>query len=142
MGPIDPARLHLLVHPVRLFVRKRRRALGMTHTPVNHCQQEQVQWSGAAYYRTREYEEALRWLGNSLERGWDMARPLNLFLLAMIHRQYAVMRERGGKGEESNRVYEEMESRRVDGAVPGVFAADWMTIQIYRREVGSLFTSP
>jgi hypothetical protein len=36
--------------------------------------------------------------------------------------------------EESIRLYEEMESGRVDGAVPGVFAADWMSIQIYRRE--------
>jgi hypothetical protein len=33
-----------------------------------------------------------------------------------------------------------MESRRVGGAVPGVFAADWMTIQIYRREAELLFT--
>ena len=42
--------------------------------------------------------------------------------------------------KESIGLYEEMESRRVDGAVPGVFAADWMTIQIYRREAESLFT--
>jgi hypothetical protein len=32
------------------------------------------------------------------------------------------------------------EARRVDGAVPGVFAADWLTIQIYRREAESSIT--
>jgi tetratricopeptide (TPR) repeat protein/tRNA A-37 threonylcarbamoyl transferase component Bud32 len=94
---------------------------------------------GAAYYRVRNYDEALRWLGNSLERGWDMARPLNSFLLAMIHRGMGHAERAAALRDESNRLYEEMESRRVDGAVPGVFAADWMTIQIYRREVGALF---
>jgi hypothetical protein len=42
--------------------------------------------------------------------------------------------------KESTRLYEELESNRVDGAVSGVFAADWMTIQLYRREVDLLFT--
>jgi hypothetical protein len=32
--------------------------------------------------------------------------------------------------------------RLSDGAVPGGFAADWMTIQIYRREVDLLFIDP
>jgi tetratricopeptide (TPR) repeat protein len=95
---------------------------------------------GAAYYRAREYEEALRWLGSSLERGWDMARPLNQFLLTMIHRGMGHAERAAALRDESNRLYEEMESRRVDGAVPGVFAGDWMTIQIYRREVSNLFT--
>jgi tetratricopeptide (TPR) repeat protein len=94
---------------------------------------------GAAYYRARDYEEALRWLGSSLERGWDMARPLNQFLLAMIHRRMGHADRAAALREEASRLYEEMESRRVDGAVPGVFAADWMTIQIYRREAGLLF---
>jgi tetratricopeptide (TPR) repeat protein/tRNA A-37 threonylcarbamoyl transferase component Bud32 len=95
---------------------------------------------GAAYYRARDYDEALRWLGNSLERGWDMARPLNSFLLAMIHRAMGHAERAAALRDESSRLYEEMESRRVDGAVPGVYAADWITIQIYRREVGALFT--
>jgi tetratricopeptide (TPR) repeat protein/tRNA A-37 threonylcarbamoyl transferase component Bud32 len=94
---------------------------------------------GAAYYRAGEYEEALRWLGESLERGWDMARPLNQFLLAMIHRRMKHAKQAAALREESNRLYEEIESRRVDGAVPGIFAADWMTIQLYRRELESLF---
>src|SRR5262249_34971636 len=42
---------------------------------------------GAAYYRAGEYEEALRWLGKSLEGEWGMGRPLNHFVLAMIHRR-------------------------------------------------------
>jgi tetratricopeptide (TPR) repeat protein len=94
---------------------------------------------GAAYYRAGEYEEALRWLGNSLEQSWEMGRPLNQFLLAMIHRRMGHAERATASHKESIRLYEEMESRRVDGAVPGVFAADWMTIQIYRREAELLF---
>jgi hypothetical protein len=41
--------------------------------------------------------------------------------------------------EDSIRLYEQMESGRVDAAVPSVFAADWMTIQIYYREAEALF---
>jgi tetratricopeptide (TPR) repeat protein/predicted Ser/Thr protein kinase len=96
---------------------------------------------GAAYYRARDFEEALRWLGNLVERDWAMARPLNRFVLAMIHRRLGHAGRAAALREESNQLYEEMESRRVDGAVPGVFAADWMTIQIYRREAESLFKS-
>jgi tetratricopeptide (TPR) repeat protein len=94
---------------------------------------------GAAYYRARNYEEGLRWLGNSLEGAWDMARPLNQLVLTMIHRRMGHVERAAALRDESNRLYEEMESRRVDGAVPGVFAADWMTIQIYRREVELMF---
>jgi hypothetical protein len=96
---------------------------------------------GAAYYRAHDYNEALRWLGTMAERDWAMARPLNRFVLAMIHRRLGHAERAAALREESNRLYEEMESRRVDGVVPGVFAADWMTIQIYRREAESLFKS-
>ena len=95
---------------------------------------------GAADYRAGEYEESLRWLGNSLERVWDVGRPLNPFVLAMVHRRMGEAERAAALLEESIRSYKEMESRRVDGAVPGVFAADWMTIQIYRREPDLLFT--
>jgi tetratricopeptide (TPR) repeat protein/tRNA A-37 threonylcarbamoyl transferase component Bud32 len=95
---------------------------------------------GAAYYRAGDYGEALRWLGNSLERDWQVGRPLNQFLLTMIHRRMGHAESAATLYKESIRLYEEMESRRVDGAVPGVFAADWMTIQIYRREAELLFT--
>ena len=94
---------------------------------------------GAAYYRAGDYEQALRWLGNSLEHTWNMGRPLNQFVLAMIHRRMGHAERAAALLEESIRLYEDMESRRVDGAVPAVFAADWMTIQIYRREADSLF---
>jgi tetratricopeptide (TPR) repeat protein len=94
---------------------------------------------GAAYYRAGNYEEALRWLGNSLEHTWDMGRPLNQFVLAMIHRRMGHAERATALLEESIRLYAEMESGRVDGAVPAVFAADWLTIQIYRREVESMF---
>jgi tetratricopeptide (TPR) repeat protein len=94
---------------------------------------------GAAYYRAHDYQEALRWLSNVVDRDWAMARPLNQFVLAMIHRRMGHSGEAAALWQESNRLYEEMESRRVDGAVPGVFAADWMTIEIYRREAESLF---
>jgi tetratricopeptide (TPR) repeat protein/tRNA A-37 threonylcarbamoyl transferase component Bud32 len=94
---------------------------------------------GAAYYRAGEYEEALRWLGKSLEGDWGMGRPLNHFVLAMTHRRMGQGEQAAASLEESMRVYEEMDSGRVDEAVPGVFAADWMTIQIYRHEVESLF---
>jgi tetratricopeptide (TPR) repeat protein len=93
---------------------------------------------GAAYYRAGDYDEALRWLGISLEGPWDMGRPLNQFVLAMTHRRMGHAERATVSLEESIRSYEELESRRVDGAVPGVFAADWMTIQIYRREAESL----
>jgi tetratricopeptide (TPR) repeat protein/tRNA A-37 threonylcarbamoyl transferase component Bud32 len=95
---------------------------------------------GAAYYRAGNDEEALRWLGNSLEQSWDMGRLLNQFVLAMVHRRMGHAERASASLKESIRLYEEMESRRVDGAVPRVFAADWMTIQIYRREVEALFT--
>jgi hypothetical protein len=95
---------------------------------------------GAAYYRAGDYSEAMRWLNDSLERPWDMGRPLNQFLLAMVHRRMNHAEQAAALLRESIQLYEEMESRRVDGAVPGVFAADWMTIQIYRREVDLLFT--
>jgi tetratricopeptide (TPR) repeat protein len=94
---------------------------------------------GAAYYRAGNYEEALRWLGDSLEHTWDMGRPLNHFLLAMIHRRMGHAERAAALFRESIRLYEEMESGRVDGAVSAIFAADWMTIQIYRREADSLF---
>jgi tetratricopeptide (TPR) repeat protein len=94
---------------------------------------------GAAYYRAGDYDEALRWLGNLLERDWAIGRPLNRFMLAMIHRRLGNSARASALREESNRLCEEMESRRIDGAVPGVFAADWMTIQIYRREVEAMF---
>ena len=95
---------------------------------------------GAAYYRVGNDDEALRWLGKSLEGSWDVGRPLNQFLLAMVHRRMGHAERAAALFKESIGLYEEMESRRVDGAVPGVFAADWMTIQIYRREAESLFT--
>jgi tetratricopeptide (TPR) repeat protein len=97
---------------------------------------------GAAYYRAGHYDEALRWLGNSLERDWDMGRPLNQFVLAMVHRRMGHAVRAAALVKESIRLCEEMESGRVDGAVPAVFAADWMTIQIYRREVDLLFIDP
>jgi tetratricopeptide (TPR) repeat protein len=95
---------------------------------------------GAAYYRAGDCEEALRWLGNSLERDWVAGRPLNQFLLAMIHRRMGHAERAAALHKESIRLFEEMESHRVDGAVPGIFAGDWMTIQIYRREAELLFT--
>ena len=95
---------------------------------------------GAAYYRVGNDDEALRWLGKSLEGSWDVGRPLNQFLLAMVHRRMGHAERAAALFKESIGLYEEMESCRVDGAVPGVFAADWMTIQIYRREAESLFT--
>ena len=97
---------------------------------------------GAAYYRAGNDDEALRWLGKSLEGSWDVGRSLNQFLLAMIHRRMGHAERTAALLKESIRLYEEMESRRVDGAVLGVFAADWMTIQIYRREADLLFIGP
>jgi tetratricopeptide (TPR) repeat protein len=94
---------------------------------------------GAAYYRAGNYEEALRWLNDSLERPWNLGRTMNQFLLAMTHLRMGHAEQAAALRQDSIRSYEQMESRRVDGAVPGVFAADWMTIQIYRREVESLF---
>jgi hypothetical protein len=94
---------------------------------------------GAAYYRAGDYEEAIRWLGDSLGSTWDIGRPLNKLMLAMVHRRMGHDERAAAILEESTRLCEEMESRRVGGAVPAVFAADWMTIQIYRREVESLF---
>jgi tetratricopeptide (TPR) repeat protein len=94
---------------------------------------------GAAYYRAGDYEEALRWLHSSLEQPWDVGRPLNQFVMAMIHLLMGHDDRGSALLKESIRSYEEMESRRVDGAVPGVFAADWMTIEIYRREAKLLF---
>jgi tetratricopeptide (TPR) repeat protein/tRNA A-37 threonylcarbamoyl transferase component Bud32 len=94
---------------------------------------------GAAYYRAADYEQAIRWLRRSLEGSWEIGRPQNQFVLAMIHRRMGHAERAAALHKESIRLYEEMESRRVDGAVPGVFAADWMTIQIYRREVDLLF---
>jgi tetratricopeptide (TPR) repeat protein/tRNA A-37 threonylcarbamoyl transferase component Bud32 len=94
---------------------------------------------GAAYYRAGDYEEALRWLGRSLEQSWEMGRPLNQFMLAMVRRRMGHAERASALLKESIRLYEEMESRRFDGAVPEVFAADWMTIQIYHREAELLF---
>jgi hypothetical protein len=95
--------------------------------------------AGAAYYRAGNYEEALRWLGTSLEGPWEMGRPLNQFVLAMTHWHMDHTNQAAAAFEESIRLYEKLESGRVDGAVAAVFAADWMTIQIYRREAESLF---
>jgi tetratricopeptide repeat protein len=93
---------------------------------------------GAAYYRAGDYEAALRWLGDSLERPWEMmGRPLNQFVLAMTHRRLGHVERAVALLEESIRLCEEMESRRIDGAVPSIFAVDWMTIQLYRREAES-----
>jgi tetratricopeptide (TPR) repeat protein len=93
---------------------------------------------GVAYYRAGDYDEAIRWLGLSLDSPWNMGRPLNQFMLAMIHQRLGHAEQAAALLEESIRLCEEMDSSRVDGAVPAVFAADWMTIQIYRREAESL----
>jgi hypothetical protein len=74
------------------------------------------------------------WIGRGryhalLGHAWDMGRPLNQFLLAMIHRLIGHAARAEALFRESIRLYEEMESARVDGAVPAVFAADWLTIQ-------------
>jgi tetratricopeptide (TPR) repeat protein len=90
---------------------------------------------GAAYYRAGEYAQAIRWLEDSRARPWDMmGRPLNQFVLAMVHQSMGHAERAVASLEEAVRVSEELESTQVDGAVPPVFAADWMTIQIYRRE--------
>jgi tetratricopeptide (TPR) repeat protein len=94
---------------------------------------------GAAYYRAGDDEEAIRWLGISLKGSWNMGPPLNQFVLAMIHRRRGHAERATALLEESIRLHEEMESKRVDGAVPAMFAADWMTIQLYRREAEALF---
>jgi tetratricopeptide (TPR) repeat protein len=95
---------------------------------------------GAAYYRAADYEQALGWLHKSLEGAWDMGQPLNRFVLTMVHRRMGNAEQAAALHKESIRLYEEMESSRVDGAVPRVFPADWMTLQIYRRELDLLFT--
>jgi hypothetical protein len=64
---------------------------------------------------------------------------LNQFVLATVHRRMGHAERAAALLKDSIRVHEEMESSRVDGAVPAVFAADWMTIRIYRREAESLF---
>jgi tetratricopeptide (TPR) repeat protein len=94
---------------------------------------------GVAYYRAGDYQEALRWLDDSLERPWDMGRPLNQFAMAMTHRRLGHRERASALLEQSMRTYEAMESGRVDGAFPGVFAGDWMSIQIYRHEAEALF---
>ena len=96
---------------------------------------------GVAYYRAGDYEGALRWVGDSLERAWDVGRPLNQLVLAMIHRRMGHAKLSTTLFKESIHVCTEMDRGRVNGAVPAVFAADWMAIQIYRREVESLFTN-
>jgi hypothetical protein len=82
----------------------------------------------AAYYRAGDYEEALRWQCSSLKQSWAVGRPLDQFVIAMIHRR---MRH-PGRGlaflDESIRWDEEVESRRVDGA-------DRMTIHISGRDL-------
>src|SRR5262249_42952205 len=95
-----------------------------------------------AYYRAGHYDEALRWLGNSLQHDWAIGRPLNQFVLAMVHRRMGHAERAAALLKESIRSYEQMESSRVDGAGPGGFAADWVTIQLYRREVDLLFIDP
>jgi Tfp pilus assembly protein PilF len=96
---------------------------------------------GVAYYRAGDYEGALRWVGDSLGRAWDVGRPLNQLVLAMIHQRMGHADRSTTLFKQSIHVCEEMDRGRVDGAVPAVFAADWMAIQIYRREVESLFTN-
>jgi tetratricopeptide (TPR) repeat protein len=96
---------------------------------------------GAAYYRAGNYDEAIRSLTNSLEHTWNMGRILNRFVLAMIHQRMGHVQQATIAFKDSIQLYEALESSRVDGAVFGIFAADWMTIQLYRREVDSLFTS-
>jgi tetratricopeptide (TPR) repeat protein len=94
---------------------------------------------GAAYYRAGALDEAIRWLADSGARQWDrVGPPLNNFVLAMTHRRLGHAARAAALLAESVRWCEEAEASRVDGAVPSVFAADWMTIQIYRREAESL----
>jgi hypothetical protein len=95
---------------------------------------------GAAYYRAGECEEALRWLGKSLDGVWDVGRPMNQFMLAMVHRRLGHAERAVALRGEALRWCADAEARRVDGAVPGVFAADWMSIQIYLREAESSIT--
>jgi hypothetical protein len=106
------------------------------------AEKESLAWHshvvGAAYYRAGEFEQALRWLGESLKQTWDMGRPLSQFVLAMTHRRMGHDEQAAALLKDTIGLVEAMESRRVDGAVPGVFAADWMSIQLYRREAESL----
>src|SRR5262249_23660727 len=75
---------------------------------------------GAAYYRAGRFEEALRWLGNSLERDWERGRPLNQLMLAMVHRRMGHAEQAAALLKDSIRSCEGMESGRVGGAVPAV----------------------
>jgi hypothetical protein len=69
-----------------------------------------------------------------------MGRPLNQFVLAMTYRRIGHAEQTAALLKDSIRLSEGMvESLQVDGAVPAVFAADRMTIQIYRREAKTLF---
>jgi tetratricopeptide (TPR) repeat protein len=97
--------------------------------------------AGFANYGAGDYEGALRWVGDSLERAWDVGRLLNQLVLAMIHRRMGHAELSTTLFKESIHVCTEMDRGRVYGAVPAVFAADWMAIQIYRRQVESLFTN-
>jgi tetratricopeptide (TPR) repeat protein/tRNA A-37 threonylcarbamoyl transferase component Bud32 len=96
--------------------------------------------AAAAYYRAGDDAAALEWLDRSHERAWDMGQPLNQFVRAMIHRHMGHTERAAALHKDSIRLYEEIESRRVNDAVPSLFAADWMTIHAYRREADSLFT--
>jgi hypothetical protein len=68
-----------------------------------------------------------------------LSSTLNQFVLAVIHRRMGHAERAAALREDSIRLYEQMESGRVDAAVRSVFAADSMTIQIYHRELESLF---
>jgi tetratricopeptide (TPR) repeat protein/tRNA A-37 threonylcarbamoyl transferase component Bud32 len=93
---------------------------------------------GAAHFRAGDYNEALRWLDHSLVGPWDNGRIMNKFVQAMVYQRMGDTEKAASVHAEAVRLYEELESRRVNGAVPLVFAADWMTIQIYRTQAESL----
>jgi Tetratricopeptide repeat len=97
---------------------------------------------GAAYYRAGNFDGALRCLEDSLARHWDrVGPPLNQFLLGMTHRRLGHATRAAPLLGEAVRWCKEAEASRVDGTFPSVFAADWMTIQIYRREAETLITA-
>jgi tetratricopeptide (TPR) repeat protein len=97
---------------------------------------------GAAFYRAGDDREAIRWFEDSLTRPWNPAgRTQNQFMLAMARSRLGHAARARALLDEAVRWCEESEAEagRTGGAVSTAFAADWLTIQLYRHEAESLF---
>jgi tetratricopeptide (TPR) repeat protein len=93
---------------------------------------------GTAHYRAGHYDEAIRLLEESNAGDWtENGMAQNWLVLAMAYQQRGEAARARTLLDEAAKMWAAIEAAKVDGAV-SMPAADWLPLQIYRREAEAL----